>query len=210
MSKKFFDQYLSSKDIKINEEIILHKGFCTLISYKLNQRYFNGAWSHIYTRECISREDVVASILYDPILKKIILIEQFRIGALSRHLNTPWLIEVVAGIKNSFENTKIAVKREIYEETGLKVKKLFLINEYFSTPGYSTEKITLFCSIVDSNKIKKFGGLKQENEDIKVHSVSIHDAFAMLRNGIINNATTIISLMWLELNLSSIENIYCY
>ena len=46
---------------------------------------------------------------------------------------------------------------------------------------------------------------EEENEDIKVHVVSVDVAMAMLESGQINNAAAIISLQWLALNKEKLD-----
>ena len=143
---------------------------------------------------------------YDPKHNCVVLIEQFRIGALGQGI-TPWLIEIVAGLmdKEHKESDKEVIHREMREETRLEIEALIPIYNYFSSPGYSTEKIKLFCAKINSTKAPKFCGLKDEHEDIKIHIVTTTDAFAAVRSGQINNAAAIIALQWLELNLLEVN-----
>ena len=89
---------------------------------------------------------------------------------------------------------------KVLEEAGLEVQKLIPISEYWSSPGASSEKVTLYCALVDASKAGGIHGLPHENEDILVHTMSSQEAFAGVRSGRINNAATIIALQWLELN----------
>ncbi|EKD45815.1 MAG: hypothetical protein ACD_69C00125G0004 [uncultured bacterium] len=199
-------QSMSTKDVKIKSKTLLHDGFCKVNLYEIQQKCFDDSWSSIYTRECIIKACAVGALPYDPILDKVVLIEQFRIGALERKV-TPWLIEIVAGIADQkhAESDEDLVKREMKEETDLEVEKLLPIYDYFTTPGCLTERLKLFCAKVDSSKAPQFCGLKQEHEDIKIHVVSTQDAFAAVRCGQINNGLAIIALQWLELNLENVK-----
>ena len=199
-------QSLSAKDIKIKNKTLLHDGFCKIDLYELEQKCFDGSWSSTYTRECLIKPRAVGALAYDPVLDKIVLIEQFRIGALEKNV-TPWLIEIVAGIVDQKhpESDEDLIRREMQEEAGLEVEALISVYDYFTTPGCSTEKVKLFCAKVDSSKAPQFCGLKHEHEDIKVHVISTQDAFAAVRSGEINNGFAIIALQWLELNLESVK-----
>ena len=55
--------------------------------------------------------------------KKIVLIQQFRPGTISKD-NNNYLDEVVAGIIDPGESPEEAAKRECLEETGCKINKL--------------------------------------------------------------------------------------
>lgn len=199
-------QSLSEKDIKIKQKTLVYDGFCRVERYELEQKRFDGSWSQAFTREFIAKPIAVSALPYDPNSNQVVLIEQFRIGALGRSI-TPWLIEIVAGIKDQKheETDEDLVRREMHEEVGLEAEALLPIYDYFTTPGCSTEKVKLFCAKVDASKAPQFCGLKHEHEDIKVHVISTEDAFVALRSGQINNGFTIIALQWLELNLESIN-----
>ncbi len=198
------EQKLSNNHISIKKKTSLHQGFCPIELYELTQQRFDGNWTPIYTREFLRKNNAVGALPYDPKHNKIVLIEQFRIGALGQNF-TPWLIEIVAGIVDRKESDKEVAYREMREEACLEIEALMPIYDYFPSPGYSTEKIKLFCAKVDSTKAPKFGGLKEEHEDIKIHVVPTADAFAAVRSGQINNAAAIIALQWLELNMLEVN-----
>lgn len=193
---------LNNKNIKINHKTLLHDGFCRIERYDMQHRLFSGELTQNYTRELMIKPNVAAALPYDPIRNKVVLIEQFRVGALGGNIN-PWLLEIVAGImdKDYTESHEELIKREMLEEAGLDIEKLFQIFDYLTTPGCSNEKIKLFCAKVDSTKAPKFGGIASECEDIKIHVVSTQEAFAAVHSGKINNALAIIALQWLELNI---------
>lgn len=200
-----FDKGMLAKDIEVIKKELIHDGFCRIERYYLKQHCFDGSWTEEYSREFIAKPRAVGVLPYDPIHDKVVLIEQFRIGALGNA--SPWLIELVAGIKDKehLESDEDLVRREMMEETELEAQALLPVYEYFSTPGCSTEKVKLFCAKVDSTKAPKFCGLKEEHEDLKIHVISTADAFEAVRQGEIVNAFTIIALQWLELNLSKVR-----
>jgi len=138
-------------------------------------------------------------LLYDPERQQVVLIEQFRIGALSSN-RSPWMIEIVAGIIESGETAEDVAIRECEEEAGVVVEDLQYIGKYFCTPGGSSESIQLFCATVDSENIGGIFGLEHEQEDIRVFTMPIADVKHSLDSGEIENATTIIALQWLLLN----------
>lgn len=195
---------MQNRDFKILEKKALSSGFYKVEKYKLQHRLFNGAMSQPFERELINRYKVAAVLPYDPRLNQVVLIEQFRIGALQDP--NPWLLEVVAGILTEAEEsiTDLA-RREVEEEAGLKVTDLIPISNYWVTPGGSQEHVSLFLAKVDASQAGGIHGLPEENEDIFVHVLEVAEAFAAVRSGRINNATTIIALQWLELNLASLH-----
>lgn len=199
-------QLMNDADVKIKNKILVHDGFCHLERYEMQHRRFNGEWTPIYTRELLIKPSVAAALPYDPRCNKIVLIEQFRVGALGKN-TTPWLIEIVAGIMDQAHEKKHEelIRREMREEACLEIEALLPICDYLVTPGCSTEKVKLFCAKVDSTKAPEFCGLVSEHEDIKIHVVEVQEAFAAVRSGQINNAASIIALQWLELNLETVN-----
>jgi ADP-ribose pyrophosphatase len=195
--KQFMD---CKSDARINYKELLLDSFCHIERYCMQHKFFDDTWSQEYTRDIMIKPTVAAAIAYDPKKATVVLIEQFRVGALNNN-TSPWLIEIVAGIMDKAENHEELIRREMLEETGLEIEKLIPIYDYLVTPGCSTEKVKLFCAYVDSTRAQPFCGLKEEHEDIKVHVVSAQEAFAAVRSGQINNSAAIIALQWLELNL---------
>lgn len=195
-----------SEKFKILKKEVLYKGFCSVETYTLQNRLFSGDFSKPYQREIVRRYNAVAAIPYDPKTNEIVLIEQFRIGAIFQKNPNPWLLELVAGVKDHNESDEEVIKRELLEEAGLSCSDLILVNRYLASPGGSSEEVTLFCAKIDASKAPKFCGLAEENEDIRVHVWPSEKAFAMIKDGTINNASAIIGLQWLELNLETVRN----
>lgn len=185
--------------VKIIEKKAVYQGFFRLDRYLVAHRLFKGGFSKNFEREVFERGSAAAALLYDPILDKIVLIEQFRIGAL-KDPQSPWLIEVVAGILHPHEKPEALVVRETAEEAGLEVLDLHYLYHYWVSPGGSTEQLTLFCAKVDASKANGIHGLPEEGEDIRVIVVSLEEALKALENGQIKNSPTIIGLLWLQIH----------
>jgi ADP-ribose pyrophosphatase len=113
---------------------------------------------------------------------------------------SPWLLELVAGLANEGEKIADVAVREVFEESGIKLEDHEIIADYFNSPGISDERTTIFCGKVDSKKAGGIFGVDNENEDICVEVLSLDTAFKFLISGEINNAMTIIALQWLALN----------
>lgn len=194
-------------DVRILNIATCYQGFCCVERYTLQTRNFDGTWSAPYTREIVTRRQAAAALPYDPILNKVVLIEQFRAGALEFFPDAAWLLEVVAGLKDKAhdESFEELIKREMQEEANLEILALLPIYDYLVSPGVLTERVKLYCAKVDATKAPRFSGLAYENEDIRVHVMSVEEAFAAVRSGRINNSAAIISLQWLELNLAIVR-----
>lgn len=196
MKQFHFDR---EKDIEILSEETIHQGFLVLKRYRYRHRLFSGEWSPIVTREVCERGEVAAALPYDPLLDKVVLIQQCRPGAL--HSPMAWILEAVAGVMDKKDRSPAElIQRELQEESGLVAKKLHKICEYWVSPGGSNEYLTLYCAEVDASTAGGIHGLPEEHEDIYVHVVSRTEAYEMVNDGRINNALTIIAVQWLMLN----------
>ncbi len=182
----------------LNKEVI-YQGFFRLERYRLKHTLYGGGWSSEITRELFRRGNCVAVLLYDPDADKVVLIEQFRTGAILK-ANKAWLVEIVAGAIEEGEVAEAVAYRESLEEAGCEIQQLMVINEFYTTPGGSSEWITLFCGKVDSTTVGGIHGLDHEDEDIWVRTVSFDEAYLMLENGEIDSAIPIIAIQWLALN----------
>lgn len=146
------------------------------------------------TRELFERGSAVGVLPYDPVTDQILLVEQFRIGAL--HEQTPWLLELIAGIIEPGESLEAVARREAEEEAGIVLGRVRPMQSYLSSPGGSSEKIHLFLAEADLAQAGGHHGLHDEGEDIRVVLMSPEALFARLDAGELNNAMTVIAAAW--------------
>lgn len=181
---------------QIEEKTVVYKGFFQMEKYCLRHELFAGGLSPTISRECLERGHAVAVLPYDPQRDRVILIEQFRIGALEQK-DGPWLLEIVAGIIGPGESKLEVARREAMEEAGCELLDILPVCEYLVSPGGTTESITLYCGRVDSTGVGGVHGLAEEHEDIRVLVLPSDDALALLDSGRVLSATTLIALQWL-------------
>ena len=184
---------------KLNKHSTLFEKYFRLDEYSLSHELYRGGYSSEFTREIFERGSAVALLPYDPKCRKVVLIEQFRAGAIHAK-SSPWLIECIAGIVEAGEIEDQVAMRESLEEAGCEIKQLHQISRYYVSPGGTTEECTLYCGIVDSTGVGGIHGLADENEDIRVEVVDADLAYQWVRDGVIKSSATIIALQWLELN----------
>jgi len=192
------------KQFEILNQEVVYQGFFRVEKYRLKHTLFGGGWSPEVTRELFMRGSCVAVLLYDPDADKVVLIEQFRIGAISTP-NKAWFVEIVAGAIEDGESAEEVAYRESLEEAGCEIQQLMVINEFYTTPGGSSEWITLFCGKVDSAQVGGIHGLDHEDEDILARAVDFDEAYLMLENGEIESAIPIIAIQWLALNRQKLK-----
>ncbi len=190
-------------DLLTNET--LYRGFFSLQRYRLRFEYFDGSWSEPIEREIFERGHAVAVLPYDPERGEVVLIEQFRPGALDAPTG-PWLAEIVAGMIEPGESAEDVARRESDEEAGLAINELYPLTRYWVSPGGTTESIYLFLVRVNTAQIDRDGdgrvdgqfGLDHEHEDIRVRVVPIEQAVADVEGGRIVAAAPVIALLWLD------------
>jgi ADP-ribose pyrophosphatase len=173
----------------------------------MRHRKFDGGWTDEMIRENFERGHAAAVLLNEPKRDRVVLIEQFRLGAHSAGME-PWLIEIVAGIVDPGETAEDVARREAVEEAGCKVTELHLIGRYLATPGGSSESLTIFCGRVDSSGAGGIHGLDHEQEDIRVLALNRRDALDRLAAGHVTNLTAAVALQWLALNYTTLVRIW--
>jgi len=188
-----------NKQFEILNREILYSGFFRMEKYTLRHTLFAGGWSGEISRELFARGNCVGVVLYDPDADKVVLIEQFRIGAIQRP-DKAWLVEIVAGAIEEGETAEEVAYRESIEEAGCEIQQLIEISRFYTSPGGTAEWFTLYCGKVDSTHVGGIYGLDHEDEDIEVRAVDFAEAYRMLEDGEIDSAIPIIAIQWLALN----------
>lgn len=194
-------------DYEIVNREELYRGVFRLARYHIRHRLFKEGWSQTFTREILERYSAAAVLPYDPISDRVILIEQFRAGALSDP-KSPWLIEIPAGVLVDDAKPEDVAYSEAMEEAGCKISDLYPICEFFVSPGGSNEYLNLYCGKVDASQIGGIHGLKHEHEDIRVLNVPADDAFAMVYAGEIRTPPALMALFWLQYHRIRLQEIW--
>lgn len=188
-----------AQQIEIIAREMVYRGFFQLERYTLRHSLYAGGMSGVLVRELLERGHAAAVLPYDPVRDEVVLIEQFRIGALELPQGA-WVREIVAGIIEPGETAEEVVLREAREEAGCEIEKLEFISRYLVSPGGSSEQISLYCGKVDSRHAGGLFGIAEEHEDIRATAVPSAEAMDLLHQGGIPSATPIIALQWLAAN----------
>lgn len=198
---------MGKDDIDIIEREACFRGFYRLDRLTLRHRLFAGGMGPPLSRELFVRHDAVCVLPYDPQRDEVVLIEQFRVGAMDKSTN-PWLLELVAGLIDKDEEPEEVARREAIEEADLALTSLWPITQYFPSPGGSDERVHLFLGRCCSEGAGGVHGLADEGEDIRVHVWPLEDALAAVKDGRIDNAASIIALQWLALNRDEVRGMW--
>ncbi|MCO4836610.1 MAG: NUDIX domain-containing protein [Oceanospirillaceae bacterium] len=190
---------LNQSDVRIADQKTVYQGFYQVQKLKLQHRLFQGGWSKLLHRELVVRLPAVAVLMYDVITDQVVLIEQFRVGAMA-HEEGPWQLEMVAGMIDTLETpTQVAI-RECKEESGAIIDEtnLELVCQYLVSSGGSNETLAIYCAPVDASQLGGVHGLPTEGEDIQVCVIDRQALGQMLEQGKLTNAATIIAAQWLQ------------
>jgi ADP-ribose pyrophosphatase len=193
--------------VEIDKRELCFQGFYKLDKVFLRHELFNGGMSKQISRELFVRHDAVCVLPYDPARDELVLIEQFRVGAVGK-VDNPWLIEMVAGLIDKDEKPEEVAHREADEEAGLQIEALWPINKYFPSPGGSDEYVHLYLGRCSSEGAGGLHGLEEEGEDIRVKVWAFEDALQAVRDGKIINAAAIIAIQWLALNRDEVRGLW--
>ena len=190
---------MSKKQFTIINETTPYQGFFSLKTFELKHTLYKGGWSNTITRELFHRGNCVAVLLYDPNRDEVVIIEQFRIGAMQMP-GQAWLLEIVAGAIEQGETAEEVAYRESIEEAGCEIQELVKINDFFTSPGGTSELLTLFYGKVDTSNVGGIHGLDHEDEDISVTVMKFDDVYQLLLDGKVLSAIPIIAIQWLFIN----------
>lgn len=189
----------AARDVEIIEKNTVFRGYFRVDAYRLRHRLHEGGMSGEIRREVFERGHAVSVLPYDPALRVVVLLEQFRIGAYAAG-RAPWLTEIVAGIIDPGETPEEVARRELTEEAGLTAQALEPVVTYLASPGGSSETVEMFAARVDASSAGGIHGLDHEHEDIRVRVVPVTEMLRDLRAARYDNSQTVIALQWLALN----------
>jgi len=185
-------------DVEVQREDVLFDGFWTLKRITLRHRRYAGGWSEPMTREVHCRGEAVGVLLYDARQDAVGLVEQFRSGAWARGKDSPWLLELVAGLREPGEDPEDVARRETREESGCEVQELRHIASYYSSPGGCDEFFHLFCARVSLAGVRELHGEAHEHEDIRLHVIPVAELPAVLAARGSDNAHSLLAFQWLR------------
>ncbi|EPF13829.1 MULTISPECIES: ADP-ribose diphosphatase [Cedecea] len=194
----------AKKDVEIIARETLYRGFFSLDLYRFRHRLFNGEMSGEVKREIFERGHAAVLLPYDPVRDEVVLVEQIRIAAYDSS-ESPWLLEMIAGMIEEGESVEDVARREAVEEAGLVVGRTKPVLSYLASPGGTSERLSILVGEVDASLAEGIHGLAEENEDIRVHVVSREQAYQCVEEGSIDNAASVIALQWLQLHYEQLR-----
>lgn len=197
----------SAEDVTISAQNRVYNRFFALDEVRLTHRRFDGDISSQIDRAVFVMVDSVTVLPYDPILDRVLLIEQFRVGPLIRGDMSPWSMEPVAGRVDAGETPEMAAHRESFEEAGLTSLQLETIAAYYPSPGVITEYLYSYIGLTDLSKVEAgIGGVAEEGEDILRHVMNFEAFMDFVQSGVGANGPLLLSAHWLALNRTRLRS----
>ncbi|MCH2558665.1 MAG: NUDIX domain-containing protein [Alcanivorax sp.] len=195
----------TAEDVEILERETPFQGFFRVERLTLRHRHYQGGWGAPVKRELFVRPPAAAVLPYDPVRGEILLVEQFRVGALEWR-DTPWCLELVAGLADKDgEPVADLVRREALEEAGVEIGAMRRVAHYMPSPGGSNERLQVFVGQADLSGAGGIHGVADEGEDIRVVVQPVSAIESLLQSGRVDNAASLITLQWLLLNREALD-----
>ncbi|SMX26972.1 GDP-mannose pyrophosphatase NudK [Pelagimonas phthalicica] len=184
----------------ILEERLLSDNWAVLKTTRLRFQFSDGAVSEQW-RETYDRGDGATILPYDPMRRHILLGRQFRWPVAYNNDGDPHLIEAAAGLLEGTAPEE-RICEEAQEELGLALTAPEFLFELYSSPGSITERMHYFAAQYSADEAQqKFGGLREEGEEIEILDLPLGEALAMIGDGRIRDAKTVILLQYAALHL---------
>ena len=188
-----------SDRIRVNNVRLLSDDYYILKTTSFEWRRANGEW-HTQQRETYERGNSATVLPYHLGQRTVLLVRQFWYPAYVNDYDD-LLIEAAAGMLDG-ASPEARIRAEAEEELGYRLGQVGKIFEAFMSPGSVTEKVHFFVAEYEpSMRINNGGGLADEGEDIEVLELPIDQALAMIVDGRIQDAKTIILLQYAALNI---------
>ncbi len=185
-------------DVRVRDVKVLSDQWYVLRKYSLDVRRSDGVWRP-QEREAYDRGNGAAILLYNRAAATIVLTRQFRLPAYVNGVGDGMLIEAPAGLLDDLSPAE-CIRKETVEETGFDIAEVTQVFDAFMSPGAVTERLHLFIAEYGpGDRAARGGGNEAEGEDIEVLEISFEEALAMIGDGRIRDAKTIILIYHLRI-----------
>jgi nudix-type nucleoside diphosphatase (YffH/AdpP family) len=188
-----------SDRIRIKDVRMLSQNHYALKAATFEWRRANGEWQTLH-RETFDRGNAATVLPYNLTQGTVVLVRQFRFPAYVNGYDD-LLIEAPAGLLDN-ESPELRIRAEAEEKTGYRLGEIRKVFEAFMSPGGVTEKVHFFVAEYQPDmRIGSGGGIASEGEEIEVLELPVDQALAMIGDGRIADAKTIMPLQYAALNI---------
>lgn len=136
------------------------------------------------TREIVEHPGAVAIVALNE-KDEVLMVKQYRKPVEEA------LLEIPAGKLEKGEHPDASAERELMEETGFFARDLRHIMDFYTSPGFSGEKMYLYLA----RDLEKKARPADEDEYIEMHTVPFEQAVRKVYDGSIKDAKTIAGLL---------------
>lgn len=197
-SKNMTQKDLSVKapgNVDIKSIELVSDGFLKKQAVTFSHVKFDGTKSKKVTHERIVRGDAVHVLIFDPQHEIACLTKQIRPCVVDT--DSPYMIELVAGMIDKGESPIEAAIREAREEVGVELSPELMdvvAADVFLAPGSLTERTSIIIASADLRNVQSNGGLADENEDIKPIVCNVDELKMMVQDGIIRDLPSLTAI----------------
>jgi len=185
--------------VRVHEVTLLSDNWYTLRTTAFDWRRNDGQWQRMH-RETYDRGNGATLLPYNLQRRTVLLTRQFRYPAFVNG-HDDLLIEAAAGLLDDAAPEE-RIRAEVEEELGYRLGEVRKVFECFMSPGSVTEKLHFFVAPYESSmRVGEGGGLAEEGEDIEVLELGIDEALAMVADGRIADAKTVMLLYHAKLHV---------
>jgi ADP-ribose pyrophosphatase len=119
---------------------------------------------------------------------RVLLIRQFR------HAANGFILEIPAGRLDPGEAPEACARRELEEEAGRRAGTLRHLTTFYTTPGFTDEKIHLFLA----TDLTETAHAREKDEFMELTEMRWSDVGRAVRDGRIVDGKTMVALMWVQ------------
>ena len=147
------------------------------------------------TRDVVGHPGAVAVLALDAD-GRLLLVRQWRIPAGRALLEIPaGTLDVHDGVT---EDPDVAARRELEEETGHRATSWRRLATFWTAPGFSSELMHLYLATGITGAEGDDRLTPDEDERLELRHVTPDEALAMVEDGTIADAKTILGVLWLD------------
>jgi ADP-ribose pyrophosphatase len=130
----------------------------------------------------------VVPFLSDPTADdpQILLIKQYRYAA------NDFIYEIPAGKLDGAEDPKVCAARELREETGCTAEHIEHLYTFFTTPGFTDERIHAFMA----TGLSRGAVAHEKDEFMSLETVSLSKALELIKTGELKDAKSALAILY--------------
>jgi len=117
---------------------------------------------------------------------QILLIKQYRYAA------EEFIYEIPAGKLDGDEDPVVCAHRELREETGCTAERMELVYTFYTTPGFTDERIHAFMA----TGLVRGEAAHEKDEFMSVETVTLSRALELIKTGEIKDAKTALAILF--------------